>query len=145
MANLMLVEQWKTETVKRVVQDVIACAKEAEELITQHGRSEFLINRNGCASKWINKWSSFYRNLRYNIKDDSTLSESGVAEIVTAVNHKFKILQTKVENKIGKIVEIQPLGGDDYFFIGAFGRCVVEVILAGGYNIQRLHTRWIIK
>lgn len=63
-----------------------------------------------------------------------------------AINDHFKKLQSKVENKIGEIVKIEPLSnnGADYHFEGTNGSCNVEVILAGGYNIQRLHTRWIV-
>jgi hypothetical protein len=61
------------------------------------------------------------------------------------IDKHFDILQTKVEKKIGKILEIKPLGGNDYSFKGELADCKIEVILAGGYNIQRLHTRWIIK
>ena len=61
------------------------------------------------------------------------------------IDKHFDTLQAKVEKKIGKILEISHLGGDDYRFKGELGECKVEVILAGGYNIQRLHTRWIIK
>lgn len=63
------------------------------------------------------------------------------------IDKHFQELQAKVENKIGQIVEIYPTGsnGYDYHFEGVLGSCDVEVILAGGYNIQRLHTRWIVK
>lgn len=57
----------------------------------------------------------------------------------------YEALQNKVEKKIGKIIEVMALGGLDYRFKGENGECSVEVILAGGYNIQKLHTRWIIK
>ena len=65
--------------------------------------------------------------------------------LMKLIDKHFDTLQAKVEKKIGKIVEIESLGGWDYMFIGTEGQCKVEVILAGGYNIQRLHTRWIIK
>lgn len=61
------------------------------------------------------------------------------------VQAHYKALQNKVEKKIGKIIKIEKLGGFDYSFEGELGNCTVEVILAGGYNIQRRHTRWIIK
>lgn len=64
---------------------------------------------------------------------------------IKAIDKHFDTLQSKVENKVGTILEIKHLGGDDYRFKGELGECKVEVILAGGYNIQRLHTRWIIK
>jgi hypothetical protein len=63
------------------------------------------------------------------------------------VDIHFNKLQNKVEDKIGKILKIEPTGenGYDFSFIGESGNCEIKVILAGGYNIQRLHTRWIIK
>ena len=61
------------------------------------------------------------------------------------IDKHFNKLQAKVENKIGTILEIYHLGGYDYKFKGELSSCKVEVILAGGYNIQRLHTRWIVK
>lgn len=61
------------------------------------------------------------------------------------IERHFNQLQSKVEKKIGKIIKIESFGGDDYAFEGEKGDCIVEVIWAGGYNIQRLHTRWIVK
>lgn len=60
------------------------------------------------------------------------------------IDKHFETLQAKVEKKIGKIQLIYHIGGDDYRFEGENGNCSVRVILAGGYNIQRLHTRWIV-
>lgn len=57
----------------------------------------------------------------------------------------YDTLQKKVEDKIGKIQRLNHHGGSDYTVYGSNGQCELEVILAGGYNIQRLHTRWIIK
>ena len=61
------------------------------------------------------------------------------------IRKHFDGLQKKVENKIGKILKVGHLGGYNYEFEGENGTCKVEVILAGGYNIQRRHTRWIVK
>lgn len=61
------------------------------------------------------------------------------------VDKHFDTLQNKVEKKIGKITSIYHRGDDDYEFTGTDGKCAVEVILAGGYNIQKLHTRWIVR
>lgn len=60
------------------------------------------------------------------------------------VRKHFEELQNKVEKRIGKIIKIEEVNGNIYSFIGELDNCNVEVILAGGYNIQRLHTRWII-
>ena len=61
------------------------------------------------------------------------------------IDKHFDKLQAKVETKIGKVIKICNCGGDDYLFDGEEAHCKVEVILAGGYNIQRLHTRWIVR
>ena len=63
------------------------------------------------------------------------------------INKHFEVLQNKVVEKIGKIQKIVPTAtnGYNYYFEGTTGKCNVEVIFAGGYNIQRLHTRWIIR
>jgi len=60
------------------------------------------------------------------------------------VRKHFDTLQAKVEAKIGKIIKIMQVNGNIYSFEGETDNCNVEVILAGGYNVQRLHTRWII-
>jgi hypothetical protein len=73
------------------------------------------------------------------------LSDAGVNEVKSLVDQKFKTLQAKVRKRIGEIIKIQPLGGNDYYFKEELGNCTIEVIFAGGYNVQRLHTRWIIK
>lgn len=61
------------------------------------------------------------------------------------IRKHYDLLQAKVEKKIGKIKGLEYLGGYNYRFEGELGNCMVEVIEAGGYNIQRRHTRWIIK
>lgn len=67
-------------------------------------------------------------------------------DAIKEIDDHFQKLQQKVENIIGNITMIKPTGenGYDYLFVGTNGRCEVKVILAGGYNIQRLHTRWIV-
>lgn len=64
---------------------------------------------------------------------------------IKLIDKHFITLQNKVEKKIGKIIKIKHIYGDDYLFQGEEANCKVEVITAGGYNIQRLHTRWIVK
>ena len=61
------------------------------------------------------------------------------------VDNHFRELQSRVEKYIGRIINIKSLGGNDYWFEGKNGTCTIEVIWAGGYNIQRLHTRWIVR
>ena len=70
--------------------------------------------------------------------------EKAIKVLTEIIDKHFKKLQAKVENKIGTITNIYKLNGDNYNFIGQKGECGVRVILAGGYNIQKLHTRWIV-
>lgn len=95
-----------------------------------------------------NKADNAYTNYRYSV--NRFFAEYGFQSnfediCKKQINKHFEELQSKVENKIGRIIEIQSLGGDDYAFKGEKDKCVVEVVWAGGYNIQRLHTRWIVK
>lgn len=80
--------------------------------------------------EYMNKYKYYYRLSEEQLKKD--------------IDAHYKTLQAKVEKKIGKIIKVEHLGGYDYRFEGENGNCGVEVIIAGGYNIQRKHTRWII-
>lgn len=84
---------------------------------------------------------SIFKKYRFN-RNKQAFKEEAEKEI----DNHFNKLQQKVEKIIGDITMIQPTGenGYDYLFKGTKGSCEVKVILAGGYNIQRLHTRWII-
>lgn len=78
-------------------------------------------------------------------KSKYKINEEKMEEVLKKLIDKhFESLQNKVEKKIGKIIKIEKVNGNIYSFIGENDNCNVEVILAGGYNIQRLHTRWII-
>lgn len=85
----------------------------------------------------IKNSNAFFRDYGYNSKFEEMAKKM--------IDKHFEELQAKVEKKIGRIIKIESFGGDDYAFNGEKGDCVVEVIWAGGYNIQRLHTRWIVK
>ena len=100
--------------------------------------------------KWKSSHSYFYDivyKTKYNYyKHNGQVAINQALDIFKKdIDKHFDQLQAKVEKKIGKIIKIESYGGDDYAFEGENGKCVVEVILAGGYNIQRLHTRWIVK
>lgn len=86
------------------------------------------------------------RKIGFRFNDPDASKTKLIETLKKDINEHFKVLQAKVENKIGEIVEIDPFdaSGTNYHFEGAKGSCNVEVILAGGYNIQRLHTRWIV-
>ena len=81
-------------------------------------------------------------------KDLETYSNEYAVQVFKKnIDRHFEVLQGKVEKKIGKIINIRDLSGSgyDYQFIGEEGNCVIRLVLAGGYNIQIAHTRWIIR
>ena len=90
----------------------------------------------------FNKIPKLYRELS-KYSDNSAVVE----ELRKHIDEHFKALQGKVEKKIGKIIEIVKDNGNgyDYQFIGEEGSCIVKLVMAGGYNIQIAHTRWIIR
>lgn len=142
--RLNLEDKWKNE----------ALTDEDKELIYQERKKIW----KECDEEYeeYTKWKSSHSYF-YNIADKTSYIHcKHIGNIDEAMNKAIDIfkkdidkhfdkLQAKVENKIGKIIKIDSYGGDDYAFEGEKGKCVVEVILAGGYNIQRLHTRWIVK
>lgn len=63
---------------------------------------------------------------------------------------KKRKLITSLEKKIGSIVDVKGLrighdGSLNGFIIGETGKATVETIYAGGYNIQKLHYRTLIR
>ena len=92
------------------------------------------------------KCNSYYGFMSINsIYTECKKDMTKLRELATkAVEKQYKKLQAKVEAKIGKIIKRAHICGDNYNFIGELDKCNVRVITAGGYNIQKLHTRWII-
>ena len=89
-----------------------------------------------------------HRAFQYEHRGMENLSQLSNERLEKQVKKHYEDLQAKVENKIGKIKYITKTGnnGYDYRMENAKGESVsVEVIGAGGYNVQRYHTRWIIK
>lgn len=90
------------------------------------------------------------KSFQYRYNENRFFAEYGYSDefeerCMKEIDRHFNELQAKVEKKIGRIIKIESFGGDDYAFEGENGNCIVEVVWAGGYNIQRLHTRWIVK
>lgn len=109
---------------------------ETERIIGWDGR--FYTKVNSELEEVINKY-------KYYLKLKAQYGMNGAEErIEKDILEHYKMLQQKVEKEIGKIVEVERLGGFDYNFIGETKSCGVRVVLAGGYNVQRKHTRWVI-
>ena len=99
--------------------------------------------------KWLNEYKNEYiktcnQHLNgYNL----TLALRNVDQAVK--DQKIKII-TKTYDKVGKIVDVAfgKIGFDGSFngiVIGEKGSVNIETILAGGYNIQKLHYRVLVK
>ena len=89
-----------------------------------------------------------YKRFEYDNSGMANLSTLSNTRLEKMIKDHYDNLQAKVEKKIGKIKYITKTGsnGYNYRMENAKGDSVsVEVIGAGGYNIQRYHTRWVIK
>lgn len=143
VADAKQVVEESEQTVKDLIEEYINKTGKQPEIVQGRYTDETLYK----ASQQI----KLDKNKYFNIKNQNLFFRdygysSNFEEIAkNAIDKHFEQLQSKVENKIGRIIKIKSLGGDDYAFEGEKGNCVVEVIWAGGYNIQRLHTRWIVK
>lgn len=132
------VEEWKENEVNATYEDYKKWSEELERKIADW--------KNGVKNGFNIVQSHRYMNKHYNTLNWSgNQSEEHIKKIIrTWVDKHFETLQARVEKKIGKIIEIQNVNGNTYGFKGELDECFIEVILAGGYNIQKLHTRWII-
>ena len=128
------INEWKEKEVEMFIKEFNKATELIDELREKYGLKYATLER--------------YHNIPTIFKVYKYLNDEGRKELaIKETEAHFKKLQAKVENKIGKILQIKATGenGYDYSFIGENGNCKIEVILAGGYNIQRAHTRWIIK
>lgn len=98
------------------------------------------------SDEYKNYKNSLSGNYYYKLMNNCRNNISLINDIITKdiISH-YKLLQSKVESKVGKILNLKSLGGLNYEVTGENDKCTLEVIVAGGYNIQRVHTRWIIK
>jgi hypothetical protein len=138
------IEEMKQQDIERGIEKI----KEAEE---KYIELKIILNEkyDGKKFKRIIGWDGKGYNVLVDEYEDyknkyGYYYKLTIEQLKKDIDAHYKTLQNKVEKKIGKILKIKSLGGYDYRFIGEEESCGVEVILAGGYNIQRLHTRWII-
>lgn len=119
--------------------------QEAEATYNQMKQVEALVkDLRAQYNGWKYMDSAKYKNIPAYFRSMLNTGEAYQKErIEKDVKAHFEKLQKKVNERIGEIKEIQNLGGDDYYFTGNKGNVGVRVIVAGGWNIQRMHTRWI--
>ena len=98
---------------------------------------------------YLKKWKQKELNYYLNNKDISNLTDYEKYKCIQKYNKlidkQFEKLQNKVEQKIGSLIKIENIGGDNFLFTGKKGTCKINVIWAGGYDKQKLHTKWLFK
>lgn len=135
--GLQYVEDWKEQELNSYLNSFDKAMERIDELSAKCKEHNWNLN----TLEAFRQIPMIFKKYMYN-RNKQEFEEDAKKEI----DSHFKKLQQKVESIIGNITMIKPIGenGYDYLFVGTNGRCEVKVILAGGYNIQRLHTRWII-
>ena len=138
-------EDEKTEEVDAMTKVTEWMIQEAEATYNQMKRVEALVKDLRTQYKgWKYVNSAEYQNIPAYFRNMLNTGETYQKERIDKdVKAHFEKLQMKVNERIGEIKEIEDLGGNDYYFKGNKGNVGVRVIFAGGWNIQRLHTRWI--
>lgn len=139
MKELEQIKTWKENEVNAIYNQYKIYKEKLDELRkiwkTNGGSDNF------NQLKYFKYSNTYFYNLTYH--DDQ--SEEFIKKVIQiSVDQHFNKLQNKVEKEIGTILTIQS-SGNYYKFTGEKGSCDIDVILAGGYNIQKLHTRWLIK
>lgn len=132
------INEWKEKELDNYIKQFNKEMKHIEELTNKCKEHNWKLN----TLEEYKQIPMIYKQFRFN-KDKNQFIELAKKEI----DSHFKNLQQKVGKVIGNIIKIEPTSGNgyDFIFVGENGDCEIEVILAGGYNIQKLHTRWIIK
>jgi hypothetical protein len=165
--DFKIVNEWKEqelESCKEAYKAYLAKSKELKEVSEKNKLAFFEARAKATNKEKVNgyyvdedlkrlhhlKEKSYTEYCFYTYKENSFFNECyGLKDVEEKCKKKidkhFEKLQAKVVDKIGYILEIANINGNIYRFKGELGECKVEVIMAGGYNVQRLHTRWIIK
>lgn len=136
------------EDSKKTLYEAIEVKTKTKEKLEKEGKGiyERIVGWDGKGYTILNReYNEVLEKYKYYLRLNAQYGTKGAEErIEKDIKDHYKTLQIKVEKKIGKILKIEHLGGWDYIFEGENGKCGVEVVIAGGYNIQRKHTRWII-
>lgn len=133
------IAEWKSNEVKAIVGELEryrAKVKEWEK--TQSFMDRTALERTNIPSVYL-------QIVKRNFKDDESKNRVFNKMATELVDSHFEALRDKVEKNIGPITKIVRTGGpNDYVITGESGESVsIQVVMAGGYNKQRLHTRWV--
>ena len=103
-------------------------------------RSKYMV-ANGTSETALD----LYDKAHYFTFENNTTLEEEIEKIAQKETDNYKKqIEKKVKKHVGNIIEWE-LGNMEYIVHGTEGKAKVEAIYAGGYNIQRLHVRVIVK
>lgn len=80
---------------------------------------------------------AYFRNMYY------MSNAQRLAVITRDVDAHFRKLRASANKRVGQLIDIKNIDGDYWLLIGVSGTVGIRCIGAGGYNIQRYHTRWV--
>lgn len=134
MNHTAQIEKWKEEEIENNMNHIAFIENQIKEWKAEYGFRE------------MNRMEDYKRIANQTIEMTKMNQEQRLEAVTNAVDKHFENLQKKVVDKIGTIKEIFETGsnGADYEFKGENGNCEIRVINAGGWNIQKKHTRWMI-
>lgn len=132
------IDEWKSTEVKAIVGELEKYYQKEQEWRETKSFSDRMRLEQSIPQVYL---SVSKRNYANEESKNNTFNKLAT-ELVDA---HFKALKDKVEKNVGEITKITRVGGaNDYIITGTSGETVkIQVVMAGGYNKQRLHTRWI--
>lgn len=148
MENLVIrefVENWKTNAIKWAKESKIKYRNYKSELSASRKIEKIDIYKYfAILDRWCME-NGITNQLRKFYDDGYDLDEVYARE----AERKYNQFIAKIEKKVGEVEEANLVIGIDGningFVQGDKGKALVETILAGGYNIQCLHYRILIK
>ena len=132
------ISEWKSNEIDRVIEEMDRWRTQQQEWQSTKTFQERMMLERNVPGVYLSAIKGNYASEEAkNNRFDKVAQE--------LINAHFETLQNKVKERIGDIVDIRRIGGtNDYDMKGSNGESVrVQVVMAGGYNKQRLHTRWI--
>jgi len=132
------INEWKAQESQAVVSDM----KEWRNKWLEWNEKETFMNRTALER---NIPQVYLSAVKANYKSEENMEQRFNNVATSLIDAHFEALKSKVADRIGDIVNIRRIGGaNDYDMTGSNGNTVrVQVVMAGGYNKQRRHTRWV--
>ena len=138
--------QWMQDY-KTYLIDTITKSKEAHKnfyKLTAEERKQGLKNYMAKNGTSVAAYEQHQRAHAKTFQNDTTIKQEIEAAAQGEMEAYKQQIEAKVQKYVGNITEWE-LGNMEYIVHGTEGKAKVEAIYAGGYNIQRLHVRVIVK